>query len=186
MTIIQDGWAVASITLPDGRRQIVSFLLSGDIVSPENLYDATSEYRVESVGEVTSYSYDRTAFKEALHRSSDLFEAYIKAWAVRTNDLNQLALDLGRGRAEERISRLLLNLMERLTKLGQANGREMPFPLRRHHIADATGLTSVYVSKILGEFNSAKLISLGERSLTIPDPTRLHRMAAWPRAGRHD
>jgi len=33
VTIIYSGWAASSITLPDGRRQILSFLMPGDLVS---------------------------------------------------------------------------------------------------------------------------------------------------------
>jgi CRP-like cAMP-binding protein len=52
----------------------------------------------------------------------------------------------------------------------------MEFPLRQHHIADATGLTPVHVSKVLGEFQRAGLIEINNRSLTINDIAALRRM----------
>ncbi|MGA9004849.1 MAG: helix-turn-helix domain-containing protein [Pseudolabrys sp.] len=54
---------------------------------------------------------------------------------------------------------------------------ELDFPLRQRHIADATGLTSVHVSKVLSEFRRSNLIKLSERSLTILDLAGFRRVA---------
>jgi len=54
---------------------------------------------------------------------------------------------------------------------------EMEFPLRQHHIADATGLTPVHVSKVLSEFRRNGLVKISDRSLAILDPTGFRRVA---------
>jgi CRP-like cAMP-binding protein len=54
---------------------------------------------------------------------------------------------------------------------------EFDFPLRQHHIADATGLTPVHVSKVLTEFRRRGLINISERSMTILDPVGFGRIA---------
>ena len=74
---------------------------------------------------------------------------------------------------------MILNLAERLAKRGMMDGQAMEFPLRQRHIADATGLTPVHVSKVLGEFQRAGLIDISSRSLTIIDVTELRRAADW-------
>jgi CRP-like cAMP-binding protein len=51
----------------------------------------------------------------------------------------------------------------------------MDFPLRQHHIADATGLTVVHTGKVLGEFRRAGLVKIDGRTLTLPDPEGLRR-----------
>jgi len=53
----------------------------------------------------------------------------------------------------------------------------MDFPLRQHHIADATGLTAVHVSKALSEFRRSHLIEINDRSLTILRPAEFQRIA---------
>jgi CRP-like cAMP-binding protein len=53
----------------------------------------------------------------------------------------------------------------------------MEFPLRQHHVADATGLTPVHVSKVLSEFRRDGLIEIGERSLTILRVAEFQRLA---------
>ena len=72
-----------------------------------------------------------------------------------------------------------LNLVDRLVRRNMVHGDplELEFPLRQHHIADATGLTPVHVSKVLSEFRRNGLIKISERSLTILDPVGFRRIA---------
>jgi CRP-like cAMP-binding protein len=53
----------------------------------------------------------------------------------------------------------------------------MEFPLRLKHIADATGLTPVHVSKVQTEFQRNGLIEIKDRSLTILDRAELRHIA---------
>ena len=177
--IICQGWAVSSIILPDGRRQILSFLLSGDLVSTACLLEPMLGLTVEAVTEVTYRKFKRSEIKAFLFEHPDLLELFAKTWIEERMQGDQLALDLGRRTADERIARLILNLAPRLAKRGMANGPTMDFPLRQRHIADATGLTPVHVSKVLGEFQRAGLIEINSRSLTIINETELRRAADW-------
>jgi CRP-like cAMP-binding protein len=174
---ICSGRAASSIALPDGRRQILSLLLPGDIVFSTGLFEPVSGRAVEAITEVTYRKFKRSEFKALLFEYSDLFEMLTKIWSEERARADQLALDLGRRTADERIARLILNLAERLAERGMMNGQAMEFPLRQRHIADATGLTPVHVSKVLGQFQRAGLIEISSRSLTITDATELRRVA---------
>jgi CRP/FNR family transcriptional regulator len=177
--IICQGWAISSITLPDGRRQILSFLLSGDLVSTACLLEPMLGLTVEAVTEVTYRKFKRSEIRPFLFGHSDLLEILSKTWIEERMQGDQLALDLGRRTADERIARLILNLAPRLAKRDMVNGSTMDFPLRQRHIADATGLTPVHVSKVLGEFQRSGLIEISSRSLKIINETELRRVADW-------
>lgn len=177
--IVCDGWAASSITLHDGRRQILSFLMSGEFASTACLFEPMAGRSVESVTEVTYRKFKRSDFKAVVFGNPDLLEKLSKTWAQERAEADQLALDLGRRTADERIARLILNLAERLGKRDAVRDQTMEFPLRQRHIADATGLTPVHVSKVLGEFQRAGLVAINDRSLTIINETALRRVADW-------
>ena len=176
--IICAGRAVSSITLPDGRRQVLSILLPGDVVSATSLFEPISGYAVDAITEVTYRKFKRADLKALLTRNYSLFERLAKMWAEESERADQLALDLGRRRADERVARFILNLADRLAKRGIAVGQAMDFPMRQRHIADATGLTAVHVSKVLGEFQRLGMIKIYARSLTIVDEVELRRVGA--------
>ena len=180
--IICNGWAASIVMLSDGSRQILSFLLPGDLVSTALLFEPRPHCLVEAVTDVNYRTFKRSELKAILLKYPDLFDRLSKAWIEEKDRSDQLIVDLGRRTADERIARLMLNLAERLGRRGMvrtaaAPAIEMDFPLRQHHIADATGLTPVHVSKVLSEFRRSGLIRISDRSLTILDPTGFRRVA---------
>lgn len=177
--IICQGWAASSVTLLDGRRQILSFLLPGDLVSTACLLEPMSGRTVEAITDVTCRKFIRNDLKAFLFQRPHLLEKLSKTLVEERTQADQLALDLGRRTADERIARLILSLADRLAKRNMVNGQTMEFPLRQRHIADATGLTPVHVSKVMGEFQRAGLVEINRRSLTLINERELRRAADW-------
>jgi CRP/FNR family transcriptional regulator, anaerobic regulatory protein len=181
--VICSGWAASAVTLPNGGRQILSFLLPGDLVSTALLFESRSHGVVEAITEVRVRSFKRSELKPALLKRADLFEKFGKAWVEEKRQAEQLIADLGQRAADERIAHLIMNLANRLasrgmlTTIAPTSAMEMDFPLRQRHIADATGVTPVDVSKVLSEFRRNELIKVGDRTLTILDPVGLRRAA---------
>jgi CRP-like cAMP-binding protein len=165
------------MTLSDGSRQILAFLLPGDIVSAALLFGAAANCSIEAITEVQYRCYRRDEFRAALMSNPILLEKAGRLMADRELRAQQLAVDLGRRAADERIARLILGLQERLAERGMTQGPTMEFPLRQHHVADATGLTAVHVSKVLSEFRRRGLIEISDRALTILDPAGFQRIA---------
>ena len=177
--IICSGWAMSSVALPDGRRQIISFLMPGDIVSVGSLMAPISGHTVEAITEVSYRKFKREEIKAQLLERPELLERMFALWSEDKARADQLALDLGRRRADERIARLILRLREKMVKRTPVQSATFDFPLRQRHIADATGLTPVHVSKVLGELQRAGLIEISSRSLTIMNAAELQRIADW-------
>ena len=50
--------------------------------------------------------------------------------------------------------------------------------MRQTHIADATGLTTVYVSKVINGFSNDRLVEFTDRSLKLLDIGKLRQLAA--------
>jgi CRP/FNR family transcriptional regulator len=177
--VICSGWAATIVMLSDGSRQIVSFLLPGDMISTTMLFDSRPYCLVEAITDVQFRTFNRTDLKSLIYKKPDLLDTFFQAWVDEKARADQLIVDLGRRTADERIARLILNLIDRLAQrdMVRDNPTEFDFPLRQHHIADATGLTPVHVSKVLSEFRRNGLISISERSITILDPVGFSRVA---------
>lgn len=65
--------------------------------------------------------------------------------------------------------RLLLELFHRKWQRGRTNGTRCHLPFTQEQIGDAVGLTSVYVSRVLGRLRSRGVLSLTQGWLQIPD-----------------
>ena len=153
-----------------------------DLVSTALLFEPRSHCLVEAITDVVYRTFKRSELKATLLKHPEMFDMLSQAWIEEKDRADQLIVDLGRRTAHERIARLILNLAERLSqrdmiRTTENSAIEMEFPLREHHIADATGLTPVHVSKVLSEFRRGGLIKISDRSLTILDPAGFRRVA---------
>ena len=178
--IMCSGWAASVITLSDGRRQIVSVLLPGDLISAALLFESRHGALVETITDVRYCIFKRSQLKSILLQHPHVFEKFANACLAEKQRADELITDLGRRTADKRIARLMLGLADRFGQRGmtvQGDTLDMDFPLRQHHIADATGLTPVHVSKVVSEFRRHGLIKIGDRSLTILDPEGFRRVA---------
>lgn len=178
MSIICSGWAFSAMILPDGRKQILSFLHSGDVVSEFTPWMNMSGKHVVAITDVTLRKFKCSEVKNILSERADMFEILTKFWAENRAQADELIVSLGRRRGEGRIAQLILFLMRKLVERDMVTGQTMMFPLRQSHIADATGLTAVHVSKVLGDFQRQDLIRIENRSLTILSAEGLQRVVA--------
>lgn len=178
--IICSGWAATVALLPDGRRQILSFLLPGDIVSAELLFAPQPRRVVEAITDVRYRKYKRAELKNLLSQRPALLDRVLKAWLAEATRANRLIVDLGRRSGEERIAQLILSFVERLTErnLIGTDPIEFEFPLRQHQIADAIGMTQVHVSKVISDLRRAELIEFRGRNLTVLDLAGLRARAS--------
>ncbi len=174
--VVCDGWAATAVTLSDGRRQILSFVLPGEIVSAYLIVEPVITCSVEAVTNLRYRTFARADVKAALGQCPDLIAMLGNIRNEETMRADQLAVDLGQRDAAERIARLIVSLSERLARRGLVRDGTFEFPLRQHHIADATGLTVVHAGKVLTEFRRAGLMEINGRALTLIDAAGLRRV----------
>jgi CRP-like cAMP-binding protein len=179
---ICSGWAASIVLLADGSRQILSFLLPGDIVSAVLLFESRPNHVIEAITDARYCMFKRSELRTLVFAHPHMIEKLSAVMVDEKMRGDRLVVDLGRRAAAERIACLILDLHGRLRKRGMAEDgpggtRSMEFPLRQHHIADATGLTSVHVSKVLTDFRRRGLVAVDDRVLTIADPARLRAVA---------
>ena len=175
--VICDGWAARVARLSDGRRQILSFLLPGDLVSASAVFASSVNFYVESITAVTHANFIREEFQAKLLGEPKNIKALMGICVAEQEEADRLVADLGRRRAEERLARLFLHLMERLKMRDMVQDHAFALPLRQSHMADATGLTPVHVNRVLGTLRDDGIIELSGGTLRIANLLKLQRLA---------
>lgn len=175
---LREGWAYRFRVLPDGRRQILSFLLPGDIVGLHALRARPINYSVRALTDDTICYFETRKFSQFLRSRPELKETLIRSCAMEVEQLEERLIDLGRRTALERLARLVIELEQRLCARDAVAGNVFPFPLKQEHIADALGLTPVHVSRTVGKLRALGLIALSGGKMTIHDPEGLSALAS--------
>lgn len=175
--VICSGWAFRFVQLPDGRRQTLSILLPGDVVSGVALFARRLSYSVQALTKVAYCRFNRGELLNSLTTRPEVLESLSNICLAENEQADDAITDLGRRSASERIGRFILRLMDRLAARGMVKDQSFEFPLRQQHIADAVGLTTVHVSRVIGAFRQSGLVEIGGGRLTIGDLAELRRIA---------
>lgn len=172
------GWAFRYKTLSDGRRQILNFLLPGDLAGLQQQFGETSLHGVDAITDCHFCVFEEDTLWELYKDHSRL--GYEVTWlAAREESLvDDNLLTAGRRTAPERVAVLLLQLHRRLDRLGlvDADG-SVAFPVTQQHIADALGLSLVHTNKTLRRLAQLGLHDLSGGRLRILNARVLARIA---------
>ena len=139
--VLCSGWGFRSLQLPDGRRQILSFLLPGDLFSTSSVFEERFHFSVKALTVIQVSGMRRTEVQLRLAANPAVVVALAKSCCSETEASDKMMAALGRYSAEERIAYLFLHLMKRIAARNVIRDHRYPFPLRQQHIADAVGLT---------------------------------------------
>jgi CRP-like cAMP-binding protein len=171
------GWAFRFKTLPDGRRQILNFLLPGDLLGLQAAMFEASQYGIEALTDVELCLLPRRKVWELFGQMPEL--AFDVTWlgAREESRVDENLLSAGRRSAAERIAALILILYKRAEALALVKDRTFAFPLSQQHIADALGLSLVHTNKTLARLRRMGTHTQRNGSLTLTHPDVLETLA---------
>ena len=176
--VLCGGWGFRFLQLADGRRQILGFLLPGDLFSVASVFEERAHFSVKALTAVQISAMRRSEIQLRMLDNPEIVMALAKTCVAETESSDQMITELGQCSAEERIAFLLLNLMKRISARNVIREQQYPFPLRQQHIADAVGLTSVHVSRILGTFRDRGIVELSNGVLKVADLNELKHLGS--------
>ena len=180
--LLQKGWACRYMTLTDGRRQIIGFLVPGDLYN----FEIPGVRLDHSVGAITDCEFVPLANPlPALRERSNVARALAIHRHVSNALVRHWVLSLGQRNALERIGHVFCELAMRLRCVGLARDGMFQFPVTQLELAEATGLTAVHVNRTLQDMRSRELVTVQSRELRILDFNRLADLVMFDGAHLH-
>jgi CRP-like cAMP-binding protein len=175
--LVHQGWAFRHRTLTDGRRQVMDFVLPGDICEPTVFVTPRANFSMQAL---TELSYSMVPAEDMLAlvlRSPRIAAALWWAAAHEAATARAHLIALGRLSAYERVAYLLWELWTRLRAVNLAGGSGFEMPASQELIADLAGLSYVHVSRTLRRLQREGLVRRSHRTWRILDPGRIQRLA---------
>lgn len=164
-----DGWLFRYKILHNGDRQILDFILPGQIFGLQACLFKTSLYSVATITEASLSSIPIDAIDNVFERAPTLAKALFWSALCESAIVAEHLIDTGRRSAYERVSHLLLELFVRLKPTGLTNNMSFDMPLTQELIGGALGLTTVHVNRTFRSLREDKLIAIDGKCVTILD-----------------
>ncbi len=176
---IRVGWFKTDVVLEDGREQVTSFQMTGEMLGLDGI--STEAHSCNAIAledsEVCVISYSRL---EELSRQFEglqhQFHKVMSREIVRDHGVMML---LGSMRAEERLAAFLLNLSQRFNARG-FSATDFHLRMTRDEIGSYLGLKLETVSRAFSRFQDEGIIAVQQKHVQIVDMPRLRKMIQHP------
>lgn len=169
VNIVLEGWACRYKQLEDGRRQVISIFLPGDLCDPHVFVLRRMDHSLGTLTPVVLAEASETAIREISQQHPRLAEALWWEMLVSAAIQREWTVSLGQRLATERLGHLFCELFMRLRAVGMTSDTSCEFPITQADLGDAMGLSTVHINRTLKELRASGLIRLRGRQLTIPD-----------------
>ena len=178
---LYSGWAFSFRQMPDGRRQILSLLIPGDSIMLESLSfpGLPAPFSVRSLTRVAMCVFDLKDMIALTNAHGPQSRRLAAAMWEQVASVSQRLVDIGRKSALGRIAQFLLQLERRLRSRQMSVDGAFDFPVRQEHIADALGLTTVYVNRTLDRLKRLEIIQFDRSRMTVRNIEALREIAEF-------
>jgi CRP-like cAMP-binding protein len=183
--VILSGFTATYKITGEGKRQIVSFGIAGDIPDLQSLHLKTLDISIGTLTPCRVGFIQHEALREICTRYPRIAAAFWRETLIEGAIFREWVLNVGRREAYNRMAHVLCELLVRLRAVGLAEDHGCNLPITQGEFADAMGITTVHVNRVLQQMRAEGLIELKGDRLNIPnweqlkqvgdfDPTYLH------------
>lgn len=174
------GWAYRYKNLVDGGRQIMAYLIPGDLCDVQIFLFEEMDHSIGLLSDALVVQIPAIEMLDLMDRFPRIERALLWATLVDEATLREWLLNVGQRNALQRLAHLFCELCVRLrvVKLVDENDT-YALPLTQVELADTTGMSSVHVNRSLQKLRNDGLIATKGGKLTILDFDKLADVAGF-------
>jgi CRP-like cAMP-binding protein len=169
VNLILQGFACRYKLLPDGRRQIVGFLIPGDMCDLRLCFLQQTDHTICSLTLGSAAQFTRDSVLSLTERYPRLGRALWWSTLVDEAITREWLVNVGHRTAFERLAHLFCEMFSRLQAVGLVADNSCELPVTQTELADALALSSVHVNRVLMELRQTGLVMFRSRRLVIHD-----------------
>jgi CRP-like cAMP-binding protein len=177
--LIVSGLAYRHKSTVDGDRQILSFHVPGDFIDLEGSLLSVADHNVQALTRCELALVPTGAVRQLMTGHPLLAQAMWVDTLIDASVFREWIVNVGQRDARGRIAHILCEFACRLRLAGMSGPDGYELPVTQEHLADATGLTTVHVSRTLMTLEREGLVLRQKRFIAIPDWDKLKQAAGF-------
>ena len=177
--LIADGFCVRSKTIADGRRQILSIHIPGDLPNLQNLHYETVDHDLVALSDCTLGFVGHRALKDLIRERPGVADMFWRDTLVDAAISREWIVNVGQRSTYNRLAHLIVELRERLRLVGRVIDNTFAIPLTQEQLGEAMGVTSVHTNRILRDLRVDGVLELQRGTVRILNEHKLQELAQF-------
>jgi CRP-like cAMP-binding protein len=177
--LLVEGMAGRVRLMASGRRQILAFFVPGDICDVDDPFDPAVRQSIFAFSACRIAFLPRQTLLDLKLFSPGLAQAVRNVELEQHRTTQEWLVNLGTRSAPARLAHLFCELLERLERVGLVRNSAYELPLTQQDLADALGLSVVYVNRVLQGFRRDQVLTMSGRILHVLDLERLRQIGEF-------
>ena len=183
--VLLQGYACRSKMTQEGRRQIVSFHMAGDILDLQHFLLQQADHNVQLITAATYAWIPVEALLSVARTRPNIAEALWRDSLIDASIFREWVLNVGQRDSKTRIAHMLCEFAIRRSAAGLGSPDQFELPMTQEQIADATGMTTIHVNRMLSELREQGVIRRKKRTIEIVDWGEMRHIADFDPAYLH-
>jgi CRP-like cAMP-binding protein len=177
--LILSGFAAVYKVTGEGKRQIVSFAIAGDIPDLQSLHLKVMDNSLGTLTPCRVGFIPHEALRDICLRYPRIASAFWRETLIDAAIFREWMTSIGRREGYSRVAHLLCEMLVRLKAVGLAEGYVCDLPITQAEFGDALGLTTVHINRIFQQLRANGLIQTKGSRLNIPDWEKLKKVGEF-------
>jgi CRP-like cAMP-binding protein len=169
LCFIEEGFAARYKLLRNGKRQIVNFLVPGDVIGLPGSFVEKANYSVIALTDLKLHVCPISAYVDLCYKRPQF--GLVLSWLAVQEAITcaEHTINIGRRTPSERLAHLFLEIYSRLSAVGLADETNFELPLSQEVMSDALGLSVPHVNRTLAKLRADGLIAVNGHHIEFLD-----------------
>ena len=175
--LVAEGFCARSKTLADGRRQILSIHIAGEIPDLMSLFLGAMDHDLSTLTPCTLGFISHETLQRLHRRLPAVAEIFWRDTLIDAAMFREWIVNVGQRSAPARLAHVIAELRERLRAIGRIESNSFDMPLTQEQIGEALGITAVHANRVIRQLREDGIVDLQRGRVTVLSEPKFMELA---------
>jgi CRP-like cAMP-binding protein len=177
--LLVEGFGIRSKTTFEGRRQILSIHIPGEVPDLQSLYLHVLDHDLITLTQCRLGFIPHAALKILVRERPNVAEVFWRDTLIDSAMFREWIVNVGQRPAASRLAHIVVELRERLKVIGRSQADRVEMPLTQEQIGEAMGITPIHANRIIKQLREDGVLEFHRGYVTVLNENKLEELAQF-------
>jgi CRP-like cAMP-binding protein len=175
--LIAEGFCARSKTISEGKRQILSIHVPGEIPDLMSLFLHMMDHDLSTLTPCTLGFINHETLRQLHRRRPNVAEMFWRDTLIDAAMFREWIVNVGQRPAPARLAHVMAELRERLKVIGRVEANTFEMPLTQEQVGEALGITAVHANRVIKQLREDGIVEFQRGRVTVLDEGKFQELA---------